>query len=108
MSDHVTLEQIAEVDAGVVGEPFADAVTEHVGRCPECSILAGQLAAVTHTLSSAPAEVIPPDVADALQATIAREVARRGPTAPPQRDHRPSPDHATRNAASDDISAMRR
>lgn len=76
MTDHVTLQEIAEVNAGV--EEVRDATGRaHLEVCPDCRELAGQLAHVTHLLSTAPREIVPTQVSQAVLTALAEESRRR-------------------------------
>jgi hypothetical protein len=76
-SPHPSLIELAEVTEGVLGDARSAEVQAHLAGCPRCRGSVAELRAVTATLASVPAPVMPADVAARLDRVLAGETVRR-------------------------------
>jgi len=77
VSDHISVEDLADAAEGLLEPARADVVRTHVTGCPACTQTAELLSSVTAMLSSEPAPAMPAPVIARLDAVIAQEQARR-------------------------------
>lgn len=78
MTDHPSLDELADLAAGL---PVDSAVDAHVAGCAECTADLGQLEQVSTALGALPPAPIPADVAARIDAALAAERgALRAPT----------------------------
>jgi hypothetical protein len=78
VSDHVSVEELADAAEGLLDPARAEVVRAHVAGCPACQETAGFLTAVSATLAAEPTPAMPAPVIARLDAVIAQEQARRG------------------------------
>ncbi|GAA3622399.1 hypothetical protein [Microlunatus ginsengisoli] len=86
MSDHISVEELADAAEGLLAPARADQVRNHLAGCALCADTAGLLASVTTTLAAQPAPAMPPAVAARLDAVLAQEQSRREAAAGGSRD----------------------
>lgn len=77
MSEHVSLDELADADAGLLDPVRAGAVRAHLVDCAECRRRSAALETVSARLGAEPAPSMPPEIAARLSATLARESADR-------------------------------
>jgi hypothetical protein len=77
VSDHISVEELADAAEGLLEPARTDAVHAHLDGCPTCRDTADLLASVSTTLAAEPIPPMPPAVAARLDAVIADEQARR-------------------------------
>ncbi|MGH3319696.1 MAG: hypothetical protein ACRDN9_05850 [Streptosporangiaceae bacterium] len=90
MTYHLELDELAELDEGLLGDERAANARGHLRDCALCRDRADQVAAVSRLLGDTPSPALPDDVADRLSATVESEVARRTVT-PLRRTRRRAP-----------------
>jgi Putative zinc-finger len=76
-SPHPSLIELAEVTEGLLDDARSAEVQAHLAGCARCRDGVAELQAVTATLSTAPAPVMPADVAARLDRVLAGETVRR-------------------------------
>lgn len=77
MSDHISVDELADAAEGLLEPARADTVDTHVADCPICHETVDLLAAVTGTLAAEPDPMMPPGVIARLDAVVADEQTRR-------------------------------
>jgi hypothetical protein len=77
MSWHVTVDRIADAQAGLLPPVDTQRVEQHLASCTSCADLATGLSVVAAVLSTSEPEPIPDSVSLGLTAAIARETFRR-------------------------------
>jgi anti-sigma factor RsiW len=74
---HPSLIELAELAEGVLDQPQATEVQDHLSGCANCQRSTTELRAVSTTLAAVPAPVMPAEVAARLDRVLAGEVVRR-------------------------------
>lgn len=77
MTDHPTLDELAEAAEQLLSPDRSAAVAAHLATCAECQAWAASLRAVTAELGAAPAPAMPSDVAQRLSRVLVAESAHR-------------------------------
>ena len=77
---HPDVDRLADLDAGVLDEPEATALAEHVTNCADCRAVLDGLAAVRTELAALPAPTMPGDVAARIDSALASEAGSTAPT----------------------------
>lgn len=91
MSDHVALDDLADIAVGLVEPEHAAAIEAHLSACDSCRTQADALGQVSARLAAEPRPVMPPDVFARLQSAVAAESAARTPRVAPSAAYRPRP-----------------
>ena len=100
MSEHISVEELADQAEQLLQPARADAVRAHLSDCPICGETAELLAAVTTTLAAEPLPAMPPDVVARLDGVLAEEQARRAGQTLPSATTLPGDGGASRTAES--------
>ncbi|MGI8676633.1 MAG: hypothetical protein ACR2JT_06840, partial [Nocardioidaceae bacterium] len=74
---HLDAAVIADLDAGALDAPQAEAAEVHLATCSVCSRLRAELAELPALLAALPAPAIPADVAARLDAAVERAALER-------------------------------
>jgi len=77
MTDHPTLDELADAAEDLLSPEQAAAVEAHLASCADCQAQAASLRAVTAELAAAPVPTMPPDVAQRLSRVLVAESAHR-------------------------------
>jgi anti-sigma factor RsiW len=77
MTDHPTLDALADAAEDLLSPEQSAAVEAHLATCAECQAGVANLRAVTAELGAAPAPTMPPDVAQRLSRVLVAESAHR-------------------------------
>ena len=77
MTDHPTLEELAEAAESLLVPERAAWIEAHLPDCPDCRHRAAELDAVQAKLAAAPAPVMPAGIANRLDRVLAAEGSRR-------------------------------
>jgi hypothetical protein len=71
--EHLDLDAIADLDAGIVDADEAAVLQAHLDSCPDCGRQLARLRTTRALLSALPADAMPADVADRVQAALPDE-----------------------------------
>jgi len=74
---HLTVDEVADLSAGLLPTEAEHAGQAHLYRCPQCRAVHSELGELTRLLASAVHISLPPDVADRVDAALARAAAER-------------------------------
>jgi hypothetical protein len=77
VSEHISVDELADAAEGLLDSTRAVAVDAHVAQCPDCQATAADLRTVTELLASDPAPAMPAAVASRLDSVLAGESERR-------------------------------
>jgi anti-sigma factor RsiW len=77
VSEHISVDELADAAEGLLDPAFAAAVETHVAQCPDCQATAADLRRVTELLAADPAPPMPAAVASRLDSVLAGESERR-------------------------------
>ena len=77
MSEHISVDELADAAEGLLEPARAAAVETHVAQCPDCQAAAADLRRVTELLAADPAPPMPAAVASRLDSVLAGESERR-------------------------------
>ncbi|HVV77600.1 MAG TPA: hypothetical protein VHC43_16390 [Mycobacteriales bacterium] len=78
MSEHLTLDELAELDAGLLARRRAAAATRHLADCDECTALADALHKTQQRLGDLGPVAMPPDVVARIDRTLRDAEATSG------------------------------
>lgn len=70
MSEHITLDELAELDEGLLARRRATAAERHLAECEECAARAGALRATKDSLRALEPVGMPPDVATRIDRAL--------------------------------------
>jgi hypothetical protein len=76
--DHLSLDELAELDEGLLSQEREDAARAHLAGCSQCQDHAAAIDAVRVRLSELPTAAMPEDVAARLERALAAEPALTG------------------------------
>lgn len=97
MAVHLTVDELADAAAGLLDEPRAAEVADHLAGCRACAVTKAELDQVSERLAAEPAPQLPAPVAERLATVIAAEQERReSGDAEAARDHRRELEHRTK------------
>ena len=77
MTDHPTLDELADAAEDLLSPERAAAIEAHLASCADCRARAASLRTVTAELGAVPATTMPPDVAQRLNRVLVAESAHR-------------------------------
>jgi hypothetical protein len=78
--DHLSTDELAELDEGLLAPEAADAARAHLDGCDECRARLVAIAAIRTTLGALPPVTMPDDVVARLDAALAGAAAAQPPT----------------------------
>ncbi|HEY5821221.1 MAG TPA: zf-HC2 domain-containing protein [Propionibacteriaceae bacterium] len=96
MSDHLSLDELADADVGLLDHDRVAAVEEHLAECAECRTQADAISQVSVQLAATPAPTMPADVFARLDAVLAQESQARARVPARSVHFLPARDHTTR------------
>ena len=91
MTEHPTVEELADAAEGLLPEERAAVVAQHLAECDDCRQTVAALGDVTTTLAGEPRPAMPSAVADRLNSVLLEEAARRAGTGTPPGPEAPQP-----------------